>query len=292
MKINESIGSKAFNVLNTVIMLLMVGVTLYPFLYVVAQSFSSSGAIYAGKVTIFPVEFTTFTYKKVISSPDFYISYRNTLLYVVLGTVISLTFSCMLAYPLSKPRLKIQKYLTPFIIFTMFFTPGLIPNYILVSSLGLRNTIWAVVLPGAISTYYVLIMRSFFHSIPDELEEAAAIDGMDTYGIFFRITLPLSAPIISTMVLFYGVDMWNQWFNAFIYLNDKKMFPVALYLRGLIMSTTGGREAGAESLSDYAQIETTIRSCAIVLTSLPIICIYPFIQKYFVKGMMIGSVKG
>jgi putative aldouronate transport system permease protein len=135
-------------------------------------------------------------------------------------------------------------------------------------------------------------MRSFFNSLPVELEEAAAIDGMNTYGIFFRITLPLSAPIISTMVLFYGVDIWNQWFNAFVYLNDKDMFPVALYMRSLIVSLSSAREAGAEDLSDFAQIETTVRSCAIVLISLPIICIYPFIQRYFVKGMKIGSVKG
>jgi putative aldouronate transport system permease protein len=198
----------------------------------------------------------------------------------------------MLAYPLSKPRLKIQKYLTPFIVFTMFFIPGMIPNYILVSSLGLRNSVWAVVLPNAINTYYVLIMRSFFHSLPVEMEEAAVIDGMNTYGVFFKIMLPLSAPIISTMILFYGVDIWNQWFNAFIYMDKSEMFPVSLYLRGLIMSVAGARESGAESFSDNAQIESTIRSCAIVLTSLPVMCIYPFIQKYFVKGIMIGSVKG
>ena len=289
---NKSIGSKIFNICNGIIMTIVACVTLYPFMYQVARSFSSSAAIYAGKVTIFPVDFTLFTYKKVIVNPDFYLAYYNTIIYVVIGTIISLVLSCMLAYPLSKPRLKIQKVLTPFIIFTMFFTAGLIPNYILVSSLGLRNTIWSVVLPNSVSTYYLLIMRSFFNSLPVELEEAASIDGMNTYGIFFKIILPLSAPIISTMVLFYAVDMWNQWFNAFLYLNDKKMFPVALYLRGLIMELTGSREIGAESVADVAQLETTMLSCTIVLSSLPIICVYPFIQKYFVKGMMIGSVKG
>ena len=288
----EPLGYRVFQCFNFVVMLLMVCITVYPFLFVIAQSLSSSGAIYAGKVTIWPVEPNLLSYRAVMRNPDFYISYRNTLMYVVLGTGLSLALSCMLAYPLSKPRLKIQKVLTPFIIFTMFFIPGMIPNYILVSSLKLRNTIWAVLLPGAINTYYILIMRSFFSSIPAELEEAAAIDGMNTYGIFFRIVLPLSAPILSTMLLFYGVDIWNQWFNAFIYLDNKSLFPVALYLRGLIMSVAGAREAGAESYSDNAQIETTIRSCAIVLTCLPIMCIYPFIQKYFVKGMMIGSVKG
>jgi putative aldouronate transport system permease protein len=288
----ESAGYHIFIVCNSIIMLFVVFVTLYPFLYVVAQSFSSSGAIYAGKVTFFPVEPNLLSYKAIVKNPLFYTAYRNTIIYVLLGTSISLALSCMLAYPLSKPKIKIQKFLTPFIVFTMFFVPGMIPNYILVSSLNLRNTIWAVVLPNAIHTYYVLIMRSFFNSLPVELEEAAVMDGLNIYGIFFRIVLPLSAPIISTMVLFYGVDMWNQWFNAFVYMDRRELFPVSLYLRGLIMAVAGAREAGAESFSDNAQIETTVRSCAIVLTSLPIMCIYPFIQKYFVKGVMIGSVKG
>ena len=206
-------------------------------------------------------------------------------------TLVSLAFSAMLAYPLSKPNLIGQKILTPFIVFTMFFSGGLIPNYILINSLGMRNTIWAIILPGAISTYNVLIMRSFFYSLPTELEEAAAVDGLDAYGIFFKIVLPLSKPILATMVLFYAVGMWNNWFGPFIYLDDKKLQPVALYLRGIVAGATGTAEVGATS-EEAAQIGANIRSCTMVLTALPIICIYPFVQRYFVEGMMIGSVKG
>ena len=173
----------------------------------------------------------------------------------------------------------------------MFFTGGLIPNYILINSLGMRNTIWSIIIPGAISTYNVLLMRSFFYSLPNELEEAAAVDGLNTYGIFLKIVLPLSKPILATMVLFYAVGMWNNWFGPFIYLDDKKLHPVALYLRGIVAGATGSTEIGA-STEEASQIGANIRSCTMVLTALPIMCVYPFVQRYFVQGMMIGSVKG
>lgn len=290
-KIRVSRGYRVFQVINFVIMALVVAATLYPFLYLVAQSFSSEAAVYASKVTIFPVEFTTTTYKTVLSKPDFFISYRNTIIYTVVYTVIAVTLSIMLAYPLSKPRLRGQGLITPFILFTMFFAGGMIPNYLLITNLHLKNTIWAVVLPGAISTYNVLIMRSFFFSLPNELEEAASVDGMNTYGILLKIVLPLSKPIIATMVLFYAVGMWNSWFGPFLYLDKKNLYPVALYLRGIIEGATGVQEMGAAS-DEASQVAATIRSCTMVLTALPIICVYPFIQKYFVQGMMIGAVKG
>lgn len=287
----ESRSYRVFQVINFIFMLFIVCVTLYPFLYLVAQSFSSEAAIYAGKVKLLPVDFNLKTYEVVFRTADFFNSYKNTIIYTVTGTLVSLAFSAMLAYPLSKPNLIGQKILTPFIVFTMFFSGGLIPNYILINSLGMRNTIWAIILPGAISTYNVLIMRSFFYSLPTELEEAAAVDGLDAYGIFFKIVLPLSKPILATIVLFYAVGMWNNWFGPFIYLDDKKLQPVALYLRGIVAGATGTAEVGATS-EEAAQIGANIRSCTMVLTALPIICIYPFVQRYFVEGMMIGSVKG
>lgn len=287
----ESKAYRIFQGINFVIMAFIVLATLYPFIYLVAQSFSSEAAVYAGKVNLLPVEFTTKTYEVVLRTQDFFISYKNTLVYVILGTLISLILSCLLAYPLSKAKLRGQKFLTPFIIFTMFFAGGLIPNYILINSLGLRNSMWSVILPSAINTYYVLIMKSFFSSLPEELEEAAAVDGMNTYGIFFKIVLPLSKPILATMTLFYAVDMWNNWFGPFIYLDDKALHPVTLYLRGIVQGATGTAEAGA-AFDEASQVAATIRSCTMVLTALPIMCVYPFIQKYFVQGMMIGSVKG
>lgn len=289
MKVSKSY--RVFQCINFIFMCLVVIVTLYPFLYLIAQSFSSEAAVYSGSVTILPVGFNTRTYEVVLANKDFYTSYKNTFIYVISGTLVSLCMSSILAYPLSKAKLRGHGILTKFVIFTMFFAGGLIPNYVLINSLGMRNSIWAIIIPGAINTYYVLIMRSFFVSIPDELEEAAAIDGMSTYGIFLKIVLPLSKPIIATMVLFYAVDMWNNWFAPFIYLDNKNLQPVTLYLRGIVEGATSATEVGA-AYEEVSQISANIRSCAMVLTALPIMCVYPFVQKYFVQGMMIGSVKG
>lgn len=289
MKVSKSY--RIFQIINVTFMVFVVCATLYPFLYLVAQSFSSEAAIYAGKVTFLPVDFTTKTYEVVFRTSDFFNAYKNTIIYTIAGTLVSVSLSAILAYPLSKPNLLGQRILTPFIVFTMFFTGGLIPNYILINSLGMRNTIWSIIIPGAISTYNVLLMRSFFYSLPNELEEAAAVDGLNTYGIFLKIVLPLSKPILATMVLFYAVGMWNNWFGPFIYLDDKKLHPVALYLRGIVAGATGSTEIGA-STEEASQIGANIRSCTMVLTALPIMCVYPFVQRYFVQGMMIGSVKG
>ena len=291
-KVKDSMGFRVFQVINTVIMIFVVFVTLYPFVYLVAQSFSSEGAIYAGKVSFFPVEFTARTYQVILSKPDFFLYYKNTIVYSLLGTIISVAGSALLAYPLSKERLVLNKFFTPFVVFTMFFAGGVIPNYILIAqALHMRDTMWALIIPGAISTYNVLIMKSFFASLPGELEEAASIDGMNTYGIFLKIILPLSKPIMATMFLFYIVGIWNNWFGPFLYLDSKDKWPVALYLRQIIMGATGTAEIGAVS-DEASQISANVRSCCMVLTAAPIICVYPFVQKYFVQGMMIGSVKG
>ena len=291
-KVKDSMGFRVFQVINTVIMIFVVFVTLYPFVYLVAQSFSSEGAIYAGKVSFFPVEFTARTYQVILSKPNFFLYYKNTIVYSLLGTIISVAGSALLAYPLSKERLVLNKFFTPFVVFTMFFAGGMIPNYILIAqALHMRDTMWALIIPGAISTYNVLIMKSFFASLPGELEEAASIDGMNTYGIFLKIILPLSKPIMATMFLFYIVGIWNNWFGPFLYLDSKDKWPVALYLRQIIMGATGTAEIGAVS-DEASQISANVRSCCMVLTAAPIICVYPFVQKYFVQGMMIGSVKG
>lgn len=287
----ESRGYKIFRIVNTIIMILVVLVTLYPFLYLVAQSFSSERAIYNGEVTIFPVEFNVETYKQILSKGDFLLYYKNTIVYAVLGTVISLFGTAILAYPLSKDRLRLNKVIAPFVIFTMYFGGGLIPNFVLINALHMRDTIWALLIPGAISTYYVLLMKSFFANIPQELEEAAAIDGLGSFGIFFKIVLPLSKPIMATMVLFYAAGLWSNWFSPFIYFDTKDMWPVALYLRQIIYGATSTNEISG-GLDQAQSIAASVKSASMVLMSLPIICVYPFIQKYFVQGMMIGSVKG
>lgn len=288
MKIKESGGYRVFKVFNAIILTLISVAMLYPFLYLIAQSFSSTQAIVAGEVGLIPKDFNISTYKYVVTDGKFIPYYGNTVVYSIIGTVCALLFSALLAYPLSKAELYGGKAINKFIIFTMYFSGGMIPNYILMVSLGLRDTVASFILPGMISTYYVILMRSFFLTLPRELEEAGEIDGLDLWGVFWRIAIPLSKPIIATMTLFYVVQYWNDWFDAFLYLDTTTKWPVAYYLRQLISSASGtSADAG-----DAMQIASNIKSCAMVLTSAPIICIYPFIQKYFVQGMMLGGVKG
>ena len=288
MKIKESGSYRVFKVFNAIILTLISVAMLYPFLYLIAQSFSSTQAIVAGQVGLIPKDFNISTYKYVVTDGKFIPYYGNTIVYSIIGTVCALLFSALLAYPLSKAELYGGKAINKFIIFTMYFSGGMIPTYILMVSLGLRDTVASFILPGMISTYYVILMRSFFLTLPRELEEAGEIDGLDLWGVFWRIAIPLSKPIIATMTLFYVVQYWNDWFDAFLYLDTTTKWPVAYYLRQLISSASGtSADAG-----DAMQIASNITSGAMVLTSAPIICIYPFIQKYFVQGMMLGGVKG
>lgn len=290
VKVRESTGYLIFKVVNTVIMILVCIVTLYPFLYLVAQSFSSEQAIIMGKVSLFPVGFNVATYKSVLEKGDFLLSYKNTIVYVIVGTLSAMVFSCCMAYPLSKKDLKGSKFLMKFIIFTMYFGGGLIPTYILMRRLNLVNTIRGFVIPSMLSTYYIILMRSFFQNIPKDLEEAAEIDGLSPIGILIRIVLPLSMPIIATMILFNAVGYWNNWYNSFLYLDKKDMWPVAYYLRTIITGASTSADPG-EASAEKMQIASNIRSCSMVLMTLPIICIYPFVQKYYVQGMMLGGVK-
>ncbi|WP_299090508.1 carbohydrate ABC transporter permease [uncultured Metabacillus sp.] len=287
----ESVQYKIFKVFNTIILLVIVFCTLYPFLNVIAQSFSSEAYINAGKVNLLPKGFNIETYKTVAEDKMFWINYKNTVVYTVVGTVISMFLTTIFAYALSKKRLVGRRFLTLFAVFTMFFNGGLIPNYVLINSLGFDNTMWAIVIPGAISIYNMLIMKSFFENMPEELEEAASIDGLNTYGILLKIILPLSKAVLATMVLFYAVGHWNSWFPAFLYLDQKELFPVTIYLRNLIAGVTGGTSAGATSADNLTQISSNIKSVTMVLTILPILTVYPFVQKYFVSGVMLGSVK-
>ncbi|RDY32248.1 carbohydrate ABC transporter permease [Lachnotalea glycerini] len=288
MKVSKS--RQIFLITNFLIMFMVVFVTLYPFVYLIAQSFSSDKAVAAGLVSFYPIEFTITTYKYVLSKVEFYRYYANTIFYGIMGTLISVAGTAILAYPLSKSRLRLNKFFIPFCIFTMYFSGGMIPNYILVAKwLNLRDSMWSILLPGAISTFNLLLMKSFFSGLPEELEEAAAIDGMGVYSIFAKIIIPLSKPIIATMCLFYLVGLWNEWFAPFIYLDSKDKWPVALWVRQLV---EGANNVEMGSGAEESQITTTIKSATMVLTSLPIICVYPFVQKYFVQGMTMGAVKG
>ena len=282
-------GYRAFQVINTIIMIFVIFITLYPFVYLVAQSFSSDAAASAGKVTFYPIGFNVNTYKYILRDNQFFRYYGNTIFYTVVGTFISVACTALIAYPLSKPRLRLNKVITPLVVFTMYFAGGMIPNYIVITKwLGLQDSMWSIILPNAISTFNLLVMKSFFAGLPEELEEAAAIDGMNTYQIFLKIIIPLSKPIIATMCLFYMVTMWNEWFTPMLYLDSKDKWPVALYVRQLVEGANN-TEIGS---SDASSVQATVKSATMVLTSIPIICVYPFVQKYFVQGMTIGAVKG
>ena len=282
-------GNRAFQVINTIIMIFVIFITLYPFVYLVAQSFSSDAAASAGKVTFYPIGFNVNTYKYILRDNQFFRYYGNTIFYTVVGTFISVACTALIAYPLSKPRLRLNKVITPLVVFTMYFAGGMIPNYIVITQwLGLQDSMWSIILPNAISTFNLLVMKSFFAGLPEELEEAAAIDGMNTYQIFLKIIIPLSKPIIATMCLFYMVTMWNEWFTPMLYLDSKDKWPVALYVRQLVEGANN-TEIGS---SDASSVQATLKSATMVLTSIPIICVYPFVQKYFVQGMTIGAVKG
>ncbi|SDQ35503.1 carbohydrate ABC transporter permease [Thermostaphylospora chromogena] len=289
--IDRSPGRRVFHAVNTVVLIGVMIVTLYPFLNIVARSFSSDEYIRSGQVNLLPKGFDLTAYELVASDPMFWTNYRNTVVYTVTATFIAMVLTTSYAYVLSKKHLKGRKFLIGIAIFTMFFNGGLIPNYVLITSLGLKNTIWAIVLPNAINVFNLLVMKTFFENLPDELEEAAAIDGMNTYGILLRIVLPLSKAVLATMVLFYAVSFWNSWFTAFLYMSESELFPVTVYLRNLIAGATTATSAGAAT--DVAQsVAASIQSVAIVLTVVPILVVYPFVQRYFVTGVMLGAVKG
>ncbi|GAA4919199.1 carbohydrate ABC transporter permease [Nesterenkonia rhizosphaerae] len=289
-KIKDSKSYTVFRVVNGIAIVLICAVTLYPFLNIVAQSFSSEGYINSGQVNIIPRGFNVTTFEVVMGDPMFWRNYANTVVYTVLATVIAMILTTTFAYALSKRHIKGRSFFIGVAVFTMFFNGGLIPNYVLINSLGMTNTIWAIVLPNAISIFNLLVMKAFFENFSTELEEAAAIDGLTTYGILWRVVIPLSKAVIATMVLFYAVQFWNSWFQAFLYMDQRELYPVTVYLRNLLAGATGTQDLGGDP-GESTQIAANVRAVTMLLTTLPIICLYPFLQRYFVRGIMLGSVK-
>ncbi|WP_336630632.1 MULTISPECIES: carbohydrate ABC transporter permease [unclassified Microbacterium] len=290
--IRDSNGYRVFRVVNGVLLIAICFLTLYPFLNVIAQAFSSEAYINSGQVNLIPQGFNVTTFGYVLGDPMFWRNYGNTVVYTVVATAIAMVLTTTFAYALSKKHLKGRVFFIGVAVFTMFFNGGLIPNYILINTLGMKNTLWAIVLPNAISVFNLLVMKAFFENFPEDLEEAAGIDGLTTYGILLRIVLPLSKAVIATMVLFYAVSFWNSWFAAFLYMDKAELYPVTVYLRNLIAAATGTESIGAgQSSGDSVQVAANVKAVTMLLTVLPIIALYPFIQKYFVSGVMLGSVK-
>ena len=287
--VKETRAYTAFRVINATLLVLIAAITLYPFANLAAQAFSSESYINSGQVTIWPRGFNLTTFQLVMGDAMFWRNYQNTVYYTVVATLVAMVLTTTYAYAISKYRLKGRKVFIGIAVFTMFFNGGLIPNYVLVNELGLRNTVWAIALPNAISVFNLLVMKSFFENFSSELEEAAEIDGLSTYGKLWRIVLPLSKAVIATMVLFYAVAFWNSWFAAFLYMDHRELYPVTVYLRNLIAGATS--VDGAAGSSEATQIAANVKAVTMLLTVLPIVCLYPFIQRYFVSGVMLGSVK-
>jgi putative aldouronate transport system permease protein len=276
-------------------------VTLYPIVHILAVSLSSEIAVLKNQVTVYPIGLQFNAYRLIFQTARIPRSFKNSIFYTSLGTFINLVMTVTMAYPLSKKRLTLRGFYTTLVIITMFFGGGLIPTFILVNSLGMYNTIWALVIPGAIATWNLIIMRTFFQAIPVELEESAYLDGAKDMTILLRIVLPLSKAAIATIGLFYLVSHWNSWFSAVIYLKDAKKYPLQLILREIVIQGRAIEEmveqgAGkmAEQLSrddSYISLDK-IKYSVLFVSIVPMLVIYPFIQRYFVKGVMIGSLKG
>ncbi|MDU0205502.1 MULTISPECIES: carbohydrate ABC transporter permease [Paenibacillus] len=284
-------GERTFGYFNMLLMLVLCAVTLYPFLYVAFASLSDATSLLQHRgLMLKPAGFDLGAYKAVFENPMIMKGYQNTLIYVVLGTTINLLMTSIGAYVLSRPNLYFKHIIMFFIVVTMVFHGGLIPSYLLVNSLGMMNTMWAILIPGAINTFNMIIMRTSFQGIPVSLEESARMDGANDWVILFRIVIPLSMPVIAVMILWYAVGHWNSYFNALVYLRNREAYPLQLVLREILISNNTDSMMAGGGDDKYA-IGETIKYAAIMVSTLPIICLYPFLQKYFVQGVLIGAIK-
>lgn len=284
---------RIFSVINYILLAVCAFVTLYPFLYVIATSFSSTRAINSGEVYIFPVEATITSYKSLIADGQILSSMKNTVIITVVGTVINMLLTVIAGYVLSRKRLMIRGGVLKIMIFTMMFNAGIIPNFIFFKNIGVMNSFAAIWLVNLIGVYNVVIMKNFMGNIPESLEEAARIDGANDWIILFRIMIPLSMPVIATLTLFYAVGWWNDYYTSMIYLNDPLKYPMTVKLMQMINNMSESMLKGEGVIEQGAQSTPEgVKAASIVLSTLPILCLYPFLQKYFVKGVMIGSVKG
>jgi putative aldouronate transport system permease protein len=293
-RIRESLGDRVFMFAVYVFLLVILTIVLYPLVYVVSSSFSSPLAVSSGRVWLWPVDFSLRGYQVAFSNPQIITGYANSLYYTIFGTLISVTLTVLLAYPLSRRTLFGRNTIMIFIVFTMIFYGGLIPTYLVVKNLGMLNTRWALLIPQALAAWQVIIARTFFQvNIPDELAEAAELDGCSDLRFLWSVVLPLSKPILAVLVLMYAVGQWNAYFDALLYLKSVDLYPLQLVLRSiLILNTFASGSMEASDMIERQQLADLLKYSLIVVGSLPVLLIYPFAQRYFVRGMLIGSVKG
>lgn len=292
---NMSAGDKTFTLANYVFLTLVFAVILYPLIYVVSASLSDPQAVISGEVVLFPVRPTLKGYKAVFQNKKIISGFINSFFYLFLGTALNLVMTLLCAYPLSRKEFRARGFLSLFFVFTMYFSGGMVPTYILVNKLGLLNTRAAMIIPSAMSTYNMIICRTYIvNSIPDELYEASQLDGCTPFRYLLSIVMPLSKPIMAVLTLYYGVSRWNDYFTAMLYLNNDKMQPLTTVMREiLIMSKVDmTKVADASAVAKLQGMSDLLKYSTIVVASLPVMLLYPFVQKYLVKGVMIGSVKG
>lgn len=267
-------------------------ITVYPFYYVIINSFSDPGEVLRRNVWIIPIRPTMVAYQELLHESEVFVAYGNTIWYTVVGTVLNVFFTAMAAYALSIRTFCLRRQLSLFIVITMFVSGGIIPTYIVVCNTGLYNSRWSLIIPTLISAYNLIIARSYMESIPYELTESAKLDGANDFDILFRIIVPVAKPILSVLIIYYAVAHWNEYFNAMIYLKDRTLKPVQLYLRDILVADTSAATQQAATGNAKTILYEELKFTNIVITVLPITIIYPFFQKYFVQGVMIGSVKG
>ena len=290
--IKRSIGERVFEILNNLFMVLIIVVMIYPLLNVIFSSFSNYYELMRFKgILLWPIGFNVESYKEVFKNPLLLSGFKNTFFVVGVGTSLNMFLTILGAYALSKSDLMFRKPVMLFIIFTMYFSGGMIPLYLVVKNLGLIDSLFAVILPNAITTYNMILLRNGFMNVPKSLEESAKIDGANEFTILFRIVVPLSMSTIAVIILYYAVAHWNSWFNASIYLRSQEKYPLQLILRMILMDGDTSSMTSNANAADRLAISETLKYTVITVTTVPILCVYPFLQRYFVTGVMTGSVK-
>ncbi|MFF5077486.1 carbohydrate ABC transporter permease [Actinoplanes sp. NPDC000266] len=294
-KVREPFGDRMFLIVVTLMLCVLLALVLLPLIYIVASSFSSPEAVNAGRVFLWPVEFSLEAYRSALSNSEVLQGYYNSLIYAVGGTIISVTLTVAIAYPLSRKNFYGRNVIMTLLIFTMLFSGGLIPTYMVVHDLGMLDTRWALLIPNAIGVWQVIIARTFFaNTVPDELYEASQLDGAGGLRTLWSVVLPLSKPLLAVLALMYTIYQWNTYFDALVYLKDPDLFPLQIVLRNILILNTPGR-AGSVDLAQsmhQMQLANVLRYALIVISSLPVLIIYPFVARFFTKGVLVGAVKG
>ena len=287
-----SVSDRVVTIVNYVLCFIIACITAYPLIYVFSMSISRPEAVVSGTVKLLPKGFSLQAFKLVFSNMEVWRSYYNTIWYTVVGTAISVLLTLMAAYPLSRKQFCLRKPLSVFFSISMFFTGTLVPMYLLINNLGLYNTRWAIVLPTGAAAYYIIIARNFFSGISDSLYDSARIDGAGEMKILWKVYMPLSKPVISVLILYYAIQQWNSYFNAMIYLPGRRdLQPLQIYLMKVLINNESAVDGGAMGSAAQSMISTQLKYVVIVVALIPILCVYPFLQKYFTTGMTLGAVK-